>query len=398
MADQQNTGGVTMPSKPPPWNDPVVRSIVFQIVALILLAWFFWTIFQNTLTNMETRGISTGFAFLNREAGFGILMSLIEYDESHTYGRTFVVGLLNTILVSVLGIIIATILGFVMGVARLSDNWIVARLASIYVETLRNIPLLLQLFFWYTAVLQALPGPRSSLKLSENIYLNNRGLNIPKPIFQDGFEFVWIALLVAIAGIFVLLRWATKRLDETGHTFPVFWTSVGLFIGLPLLVFLIMGLPLNFEVARATRFSLSGGANLIPEFIALLIGLSTYTAAFIAEIVRAGILAVSHGQTEAARSLGLRHGQTLQLIVIPQAMRVIIPPLTSPYLNLTKNSSLAAAIAYPDLVSVFAGTTLNQAGQALEIIGMVMAVYLSLSLGISFLMNLYNKKMALVER
>lgn len=387
-----------MPSKPPPWNSPVVRSIAFQFLALLLLAWFFWTIFHNTLTNMETRGISTGFAFLNREAGFGILMSLIEYDESHTYGRTFIVGLLNTILVSVLGIIIATILGFIMGVARLSDNWIVARIASVYVETLRNIPLLLQLFFWYTAVLQALPGPRSSLKLSENIYLNNRGLNIPKPVFEDGFGLVWIALLVAIISIYILRKWATKRLDETGQTFPVFWTSVGLIVVLPLLAFLIMGMPLNFEAARASRFSLSGGANLIPEFIALLIGLSTYTAAFIAEIVRAGILSVSHGQTEAARSLGLRHGQTLQLVVIPQAMRVIIPPLTSQYLNLTKNSSLATAIAYPDLVSVFMGTTLNQSGQAVEIVGMVMAVYLFLSLSISFLMNLYNKKMALVER
>lgn len=385
-------------AKPPPWNDPVVRSIFFQVVAVLLLGYFFYFIFSNTVANMEKSGVSTGFAFLGREAGFGILMTLIEYDETHTYGRTFIVGLLNTALVSVIGIVFATILGFIVGIARLSNNWLISKLATVYIEIIRNVPLLLQIIFWAIAVLQVLPGPRQSLRFGDTFFLNNRGLFTPRPIFEDGFGLVVIAFIIAIAGIIYLKRWATKRQELTGQQFPVFLTSVGLIIVLPVVAFFIAGQPLDWEFAKLGRFSLSGGTNVIPELMALAWALTMYTAAFIAEIVRSGIQAVSHGQSEAAHALGLRHGPTLRLVIIPQAMRVIIPPLTSQYLNLTKNSSLATAIGYPDLVAVFAGTTLNQTGQALEIIGMTMAVYLAFSLTISAFMNWYNKRVALVER
>ncbi|MBL6959158.1 MAG: amino acid ABC transporter permease [Rhodospirillales bacterium] len=398
MADHQTDQNGTAPSKPPPWNDPVIRSIAFQIVAVILVGYFFYYILNNTLSNMESRGITTGFKFLDTEAGFGILMSLIEYDESHTYGRTFLVGLLNTLMVSVLGIILATIIGFIVGIMRLSNNWLISKIATVYIEVLRNIPLLLQIFFWYIAVLQALPGPRQSMRIGDSFFLNNRGLYSPRPIFEDGFGMVVIAIVIAIAAIVYIKRWAHRRQEITGEQFPVFWTSLGLLIVLPGLAFLVTGMPLSWEYSELKRFSFGGGMRIIPEMMALLWALTMYTAAFIAEIVRSGIQAVSHGQTEAARALGLRNGPTLRLIIIPQAMRVIIPPLTSQYLNLTKNSSLATAIGYPDLVSVFMGTTLNQTGQAVEIVAMTMAVYLTISLSISFVMNWYNRKMALVER
>ncbi|WP_135075304.1 amino acid ABC transporter permease [Terasakiella sp. SH-1] len=378
--------------------DPRVRAVVFQSLLFAFLIWLGWTIFQNTLQNMESRGITTGFDFLSNPAGFEILMSLVDYDASHTYGRTFLVGLLNTVLVSFLGIILATVLGFVMGVARLSKNWLIAKIASVYVETLRNIPLLLQIFFWYFAVLQPLPSPRGSLSAGDAIFLNNRGLYFPEPIAGEGFSVVWIALIVGIVGAAGLSRWSTKRQEETGEQFPAFWAGAGLVLGLPLLVFLVMGAPLTWEMPEQTRFNLKGGVQVIPELIALLLALSTYTAAFIAEIVRAGILAVPHGQTEAAESLGLRRSVTLRQIIIPQAMRVVIPPLTSQYLNLAKNSSLATAIGYPDIVNVFMGTTLNQTGQAVEIVAMTMAVYLTISLILSVVMNWYNKAMALKER
>ncbi|MBT7956141.1 MAG: amino acid ABC transporter permease [Rhodospirillaceae bacterium] len=397
MSDQADKAGTTV-AKPPPWNDPFVRSIFFQVVAIGLLGYFFYSIFDNTLSNMAKSGVSTGFAFLTREAGFGILMSLIEYDETHTYGRTFFVGLLNTAIVAFCGIILATILGFVIGIARLSNNWLVSKLATVYIEIIRNIPLLLQIIFWSVAVLQALPDPQNSIKYGESFFLNNRGLFLPKPIFEDGFGLVTIAFLVAIAAIVYIKRWARQRQEQSGDQFPVFLTSVALITGLPLLVFLAMGMPISWEYSALERFSFVGGSNIIPEFMALLWALTMYTAAFIAEIVRSGIQAVSHGQTEAARALGLRNGPTLRLVIIPQAMRVIIPPLTSQYLNLTKNSSLATAIGYPDLVSVFMGTTLNQTGQAVEIVAMTMAVYLTFSLSISAIMNWYNKRVALVER
>ncbi len=398
MSDYSSGPEHSQSAKPPPWNDPAVRSIAFQVLAVVLLGYFVWAILDNTFSNMARRGITTGFAFLNNEAGFDILMSLIDYSGDDTYGRTFVVGLLNTILVAVIGIFFATIIGFSIGIARLSNNWVIAKIATIYIEVIRNIPLLLQMFFWYIAVLQALPSVRQSIKFGDSFYINNRGLYFPKPVFEDGFIFVTGAIVIAIIVIVMLKRWAAKRQAETGRQFPVFYASLAMIFVFPLLVFAVMGFPLSWEVAVPGRFGFRGGTNIIPEFLALLWSLTMYTAAFIAEIVRSGIRSVSHGQTEAARALGLSNGPTLRLVIIPQAMRVIIPPLTSQYLNLTKNSSLATAIGYPDLVAVFMGTTLNQTGQAVEIVAMTMAVYLVISLSISGVMNWYNKKMAMVER
>ncbi len=347
---------------------------------------------------MESRGISTGFAFLSNEAGFGILMSLIDYNESYSYGRTFFVGLINTLLVSVFGIIISTVIGFSVGIARLSKNWVIAKIAAVYIETLRNIPLLLQILFWYYAVLQVLPHPRQSMTIGKSIFLNNRGLYMPRPLFEDGFGWGTTAFVVAVLATFMIARWARRRQEITGQQFPVFLTSLGILSGLPLLAFFATGMPLSWEMPVLRGFNFTGGTTIIPEFMALLWALSTYTATFIAETVRAGILSVSHGQTEAASALGMKPGHIMRLVITPQAMRVIIPPLTSQYLNLAKNSSLATAVGYPDLVSVFMGTTLNQTGQAVEIVAMTMAVYLTISLSISGFMNWYNKRVALTER
>jgi general L-amino acid transport system permease protein len=370
----------------------------FQMLLIAGIGFFGYTIFQNTLHNMQQRGISTGFGFLNSEAGFGILMTLIPFDESYTYGRTFLVGLLNTLLVATLGIFFATIIGFIMGVSRLSRNWIISRLATLYIEVFRNIPLLLQIMFWYFAVLRPLPGPRQSLIFNDMLFLNNRGLYMPSPIYEQGFWLVVVVLLVAIAAAVLVARWAHKRQEATGQPFHTVYAAIGLVLGLPFLTFLMMGSPLSWDMPVLQRFNMGGGMVVIPELAALLVALSIYTGAFIAEAVRSGILAVSHGQTEAAHALGLRPGPTLRLVIIPQALRVIIPQLTSQYLNLTKNSSLATAIGYPDLVAVFAGTTLNQTGQAVEVIAMTMAVYLAISLSISLFMNWYNKRIQLVER
>ncbi|KAA5604998.1 amino acid ABC transporter permease [Roseospira marina] len=386
------------PRTPAPWNNPRIRALVFQGLALVLVLWFFWTIFQNTLTNMESRGITTGFGFLDNTAGFGILFSLIPYDEADTYGRTFIVGILNTLLVSGLGIVFATVIGFVLGVARLSNNWLIAKIALVYIEITRNIPPLLMIFFWYFAVLRTLPSPRGSLEFPGAMFLNNRGLYIPWPHPEPGFWVVGVTLIAVLVGAALLLRWSKKRQDETGVRFPAWPVSVLLVIGLPTLVFLLMGSPVTLDRPELKGFNFRGGVQLIPELISLWLALTIYTAAFIGEIVRSGIESVSHGQTEASQALGLSRGKTLRLIIIPQAMRVIIPPLTSEYLNLTKNSSLATAIGYPDLVAVFMGTTLNQTGQAVEIVAMTMAVYLSISLIISLLMNLYNRAVALKER
>ena len=389
--------GVT-PSKPPLWNDPRIRSLAIQIIVIIAVIMFFAYIINNTLDNLTRRGIATGFEFLSNEAGFGIIQTLIEYDEAHTFGRTFLVGLLNTILVSALGILLATLLGFTIGVARLSSNWLIAKMATVYIEVFRNIPLLLQILFWYFAVLQALPGPRHSLSLGEMIFLNVRGLYLPAPIFEHGFWLVPAALVIAVVAVVLLSRWAHRRQTLTGKSFHTIYAAITILVGLPLLAFSLMGFPLSWDLPALKGFNFQGGLTIIPELAALLLALSVYTAAFIAEIVRSGIQAVNRGQTEAAFTLGLSSTMTLRLIVIPQAMRVIIPQLTNQYLNLTKNSSLATAVGYPDLVAVFAGTTLNQTGQAVEVITMTMAVYLTISLVISLLMNLYNKKMALVER
>ncbi len=386
------------PSKPPFWNDPQVRAIVFQVLVVAAVVAFFAYIVDNTLDNMERRGISSGFGFLENQAGFGIVQSLIEYTETHSYGRTFVVGLLNTLLVSGLGIVLATLLGFIIGIARLSTNWMISRIAAVYIEIFRNIPLLLQILFWYFGVLQALPGPRQSLAIGESVFLNVRGLYVPRPVFESGFGVVLAAVGAAIVAVVLLRRWAHARQDRTGQPFHTVYVSLAILIGLPTLAFVGTGFPLSWDYPSLQGFNFRGGLPLIPELAALLLALSIYTAAFIAEIVRSGIQSVSHGQTEAARALGLRTGIMLRMVIIPQAMRVIIPQLTSQYLNLTKNSSLATAIGYPDLVSVFMGTTLNQTGQAVEVIAITMAVYLTISLLISMFMNWYNRKMALVER
>lgn len=388
----------TAPAKPPFWRDPEKRALVFQGVFLVLVLYTGFALVNNTMANLAAQGISSGFGFLSSNTGFAIAETLIEYDESSSYFRSFLVGLLNTIKVSIIGIFFATILGFIMGVARMSKNWMVRNLSAIYVETLRNIPLLLQLFFWYFAVLRGLPNPRDAHNFFDSIYLSIRGLVAPKPIYESGFGFIVAAVFIAIVGIVVLAKWAKKRQEATGEQFPVLWTSLGLLIGLPLLATIATGFPLSWEMPELRGFNFRGGMTLTPEFSALVFALSLYTSAFIAEIVRAGILAIDKGQTEAASSLGLKPSWTTRLVIVPQALRVIIPPLTSQYLNLTKNSSLAAAIAYPDLVAVFAGTALNNVGQAVEIMGMTLAVYLFLSLFISFLMNIYNKRMALVER
>ncbi len=398
MTDKKASAASPPASKTAIWNNPTFRSVTFQVIVLMSVAAFFVYIINNTLTNMAQRGISTGFGFLDLRAGFGILMSLIEYDETHTYGRTFFVGLLNTLLVSFLGILFATLLGFVIGIARLSRNWLIARIAAAYIEIFRNIPLLLQILFWYFAVLSALPSPRQSLSLLDLFFINIRGLYFPAPRPETAFTAVVVAFVLGTVTSFFVARWARKRQDVTGQQFPVMLACLGLIIGVPVIVFAVTGFPLSWEMPVLQGFNFRGGLSLIPELVALLLALSIYTAAFIAEIVRAGILAVSHGQTEASFALGLRPALTLRLVVIPQALRVIIPPLTSQYLNLTKNSSLATAVGYPDLVAVWAGTTLNQTGQAVEIILMTMAVYLTISLLISMFMNWYNKKAALVER
>lgn len=388
---------------PPPTRtsllyDPAVRSIFYQAILLIAVVYFGMYIFSNTADNLERQGIATGFGFLETTAGFGIITHLIEYTEASSYGAAFLVGLLNTLLVSFAGIIAATILGVIIGVSRLSKNWLVAKLAAVYIETFRNIPLLLQIFFWYFAVLRALPSPRNSVNFQDGIFLNNRGVYMPSAIYESGFSLVIWAVVIAIVAIFFTARWARKRQERTGQQFHTVYFSIGMFIGLPLLAFIVTGFPLSWEIPVLKGFNFVGGTVIIPEFVALWVSLSVYTASFIAEIVRAGIQAVSHGQSEAAHALGLRAAPTLRLVILPQALRIIIPPLSSQYLNLTKNSSLATAIAYPELVSVFTGTVLNQTGQAVEIISITMAIYLSISLFISMLMNWYNAKMALVER
>jgi general L-amino acid transport system permease protein len=380
------------------WNNAQYRSLFFQVLLVAMVAGFFWFIGSNTLNNLEKRGISTGFGFLSQKSGFGILQSLIPFSDADSFGRTFLVGLLNTLLVSVLGVVFATIIGFTMGVARLSNNWLIAKIATVYVETFRNIPLLLQIFFWYFAVLRTLPSPRQSWSAGELVFMNIRGLYLPQPLFGDGFSFVTWTFVLAVVATGMIAKWAKKRQEETGTQFNIWSTAFVLIIALPLLVFFALGSPLSWDVPVLKGFNFRGGMTVIPELTALVLALSIYTATFIAEAVRSGILAVNSGQTEAASALGLHKSKVLKLVVIPQALRVIIPQLTSQYLNLVKNSSLATAIGYPDLVAVFAGTTLNQTGQAIEIIAMTMGVYLTISLIISALMNWYNKKIMLVER
>jgi general L-amino acid transport system permease protein len=378
--------------------DPRTRGIIFQLVLVVALIALGVEIVSNAITNLQKQNIASGFDFLGSTAGFDISQTLISYSNTSSYGRAFWVGLTNTLLVAGVGVVLATVIGFIVGIARLSSNWLIARLAGVYVEILRNIPPLLMLFAIYFAVLKALPLPRESIALPLSSYLNLRGLTTPKPVWQDGIGWVVGAFFVGLAVAVALSWWAARRRAATGKTFPAVRAGLGLVVALPVLAFLGAGGPVSFDMPELGRFNIRGGVTVLPELVALLVGLSLYTAAFIAEIVRAGIVGISQGQKEAAAALGLSQGQVMRLVVIPQALRIIIPPLTNQYLNLTKNSSLAVAIGYPDLVHVFAGTVLNQTNQAIEVILITMAVYLTISLATSLFMNWFNARMALVER
>lgn len=374
-----------------------VRGIIWQVLLLAAVVAGGWYLFNNTQANLARSNIQVGFDFLGKEAGFEIAESLIQFDATRTYARAFLVGIGNTLYVALIGIILATILGTIVGIARLSRNWLVRKLASTYVEVMRNVPLLLQLLVWYAFFTELLPGVRQAINLGGLVFLSQRGLRFAWPVAHPAYLYAGIALLVGIVAFVFYRSYARKRQQETGVQLPLGWPALALILGLPVVAWLVGGAPNELEVPVLRGFDLRGGVNISPEFTALLIGLTTYTAAFIAEVVRGGILAVDKGQTEAAEALGLTPGQRLRLVTLPQALRVIIPPMTSQYLNLTKNSSLAVAIGYPDLVSV-ANTTMNQTGQAIEAIAILMAVYLAISLLIALLMNIYNSRVRLVER
>ncbi|GGA92377.1 amino acid ABC transporter permease [Brucella endophytica] len=377
--------------------DPKIRGLIYQAVVFIgIIALIYW-IANNTVTNLQRAHIASGWGFLKGRAGFDISQSLIPYTNDATYARALLVGVLNTLYVAVFGIILATVVGFLVGVGRLSRNWLIAKICLVYVEVFRNIPTLLVIFFWYFGVLMVMPVVRQSYSLPLGTYINNRGLFYPSAVWGDKAWLVGVAFLLALVLSFFVARWARARQMATGQIFPVYRTAAALIVGLPLLAFVVTGFPLTFNYPKLGNFNLSGGSHMNPEFLALLLALSFYTASFIAEVVRAGILGVSKGQTEAAYALGLRPGQTMRQVVVPQALRIIIPPLTNQYLNLLKNSSLAIAIAYPDLVAV-GGTILNQTGQAVEVVAIWMVIYLGLSLATSGFMNWFNGKMALVER
>ena len=378
------------------------KDLIPQILTVLLLVLVIIYFTINAQNNMGNRGISFGFGFLSQESSFDITFSLIDYDGSHSYAKAFLVGLLNTILVSSIGIFFATLIGVTVGIGRLSHNYLIAKAAEWYVEIFRNIPLILQIFFWYFAALRALPLTVDSINFYDISFLNVKGWYVPRFIWTN-FSVFFYSIIAAIISIIFISRYSRKQRDEFGKQLPTFYISIGLLIGLPLLTFLIGGVSLSFEIPElaqlsTTVFVYKGGVSIIPELISLALALSMYTATFIAENVRAGILGVNKGQKEAAASIGLTKGQILKLVVMPQALRIIIPPTTNQYLNLTKNSSLAAAIAYPDIVLVFAGTALMQTGRAIEIISITMLTYLSLSLSISVFMNWYNKKMAIKEK
>ncbi len=379
------------------YYDPKVRGAAQQILLVIGLGLFFWFAASNALQNPQLQKM-TSVAFWGNTSGFDVNQTLIPYSALSTYGQAFWVGLLNTLLVAVIGIVLTTFLGFTVGVARLSSNYVIAKLAMIYVEGLRNIPLLLQLLFWYNAVLKPLPNPRDSIALPGGTFLNNRGLILPNPVYAPGSAWVGIALILAIVAAVIFSKWAKKRQALTGQQLPVGLISLGLILGAPIIAYFALGAPISLTYPVLRGFNFVNGLQVFPEFVALLIGLVLYTATYIAEIVRAGILSVPKGQSEAAAALGLRAGPIMQLVTSPQALRVIIPPLTSQYLNLTKNSSLAVAIGYPDLVQVFMGTVLNQTGAAVPVVALTMAVYLFISLVTSIAMNLYNSSKSLVER
>ncbi|MBU2645375.1 amino acid ABC transporter permease [bacterium] len=379
------------------WYDPVKRGIIYQIVTLLAVGLIGYYLFSNVQANLERQSIATGFGFLEKESSFEIGESLIEYSSADTYAKALLVGFLNTIKVSLTGIVLTVILGVFIGIARLSSNWLVSRIASAYIELFQNIPILLQLFFFYALFYEVFPSPRSALNPMGGVFITNRGIVFGVPAPHAAHQYILAAFLVACVLVFLLARWAKKRQTQTGQLFPVFYTSIAILLGLPFLTWLGFGAPMAMNVPRLQGFNFVGGLNVSPEFGALLFGLVLYTAAFVAEIVRAGIQSIDKGQTEAAMSIGLRPGQIMKLVILPQALRVIVPPLTSQMLNLTKNSSLAVAIGYPDFVAV-AGTSINQTGQAIEGVALIMLVYLSISLSTSAFMNWYNKRIALVER
>jgi len=379
------------------WYDPRKRSILYQLGVLAMVGLLGYYLVSNTLANLERQAIATGFGFLEKEASFEIGESVISYSAADNYLRALLVGVLNTLLVSFIGVVLTVILGTIIGILRLSTNWLVSRLAAVYIEVFQDIPVLLQLFFWYALFYEVLPSPRQALIPFSGVFMSNRGLVFAVPEYAPAHLYMGIAFLAGCLVVYFLRRWARKRQAKTGEYFPVFSVSIGLLIVLPLVAWLAGGAPSEMSVPQLKGFNFQGGLNISPEFSALLLGLVLYTAAFVAEVVRAGIQAVSKGQREAAMSIGLKPAQVLNLVILPQALRVIIPPLTSQMLNLTKNSSLAVAIGYPDFVSV-AGTAINQTGQALEGVAMIMIVYLCLSLSTSAFMNWYNKKVALVER
>ncbi len=378
------------------WHDARFRSWLYQAIVLAIVVYCSWYLINNTLQNLASRNIQTGFAFLNKEAGFAIGETLIEYNLTDTYWQAIQVGLLNTLLVSVIGIILSTILGTFIGVARLSHNWLVNKLASIYVEVMRNIPLLIHLFFWYALLTEVLPGPRQALSPIDGVFLSNRGIKVPA---LEGASLIWMLLAMGLALIatFALAKFAKNKQNKTGQTTPVFWISLGLFFVFPLLAFLLSGGQLNLVKPELKGFNFIHGWSFSPELAALLLGLVLYTAGFIAEIVRSGIQSVGKGQWEAGESLGLSKAKTLRLIVMPQAVRVMIPAMSNTFMNFTKNSSLAVAIGYPDIVSIV-NTMLTQTGQAIEAVMIIMLAYFTLSMVIALLMAWYNKRMALVER
>lgn len=394
--------GVMQPSSSRPlrtsrWHQPAVRGIVYQVLAVGAVGLLAWFLISNTLANLQSRNIASGFGFLNGEAGFAIGESVIAYSPQDSVGRAILVGLFNTLKIAAVGIVLSTILGTLVGIARLSKNVLVAKLAAAYVELVRNVPLLLQLFFWYALVTEHLPGPRQALNPLPGVFLSNRGMKIPTPVDHIALDFALAGLFIAIALCLLVANIARRRQAATGQRLPALRIGIAMLVGLPLLGWVIGGAPLALDVPRLQGFNFTGGATLSPEFAALLAGLVFYTTAFTAEVVRAGIQSVSTGQWEAAGSIGLSRGLALRLVVLPQALRVIVPPMTSQFLNLTKNSSLAIAIGYPDLVSVV-NTTMNQSGQAIESILIIMGAYLVVSLSISFAMNAYNRRIALTER
>jgi general L-amino acid transport system permease protein len=383
--------------KVPFWLDPKKRAILFQFLSVGVVGLMVWYLVSNTLVNLQKQSIATGFGFLNKEAAFEIGESLIPYSAANSYTRALLVGALNTIKVAFVGVVITILMGTIIGVARLSTNWLVAKLSAIYIEVMQDLPILLQLVFWYAIFYESLPPPSDALCPGAGIYLCNRGVAFTIPEAHPAHLYMFFAFLAGCVGAYFIRRWAKKRQERTGQYFPVFRVSLVLLIGLPLIVWLAAGSPIKMDAPKLTGFNFEGGLTVSPEFMALLLGLVLYTSAFVAEVVRAGIQSVSKGQREAAMSIGLRPTQVLNLVILPQALRVIVPPLTSQMLNLTKNSSLAVAIGYPDFVSV-ANTTINQTGQSIEGVALIMAVYLVFSLSTSAFMNWYNKRVALVER